>query len=60
MSKFPILLFNQMEQSFLYIAGYGLSDIVVKEMRFNTKQKIMYYLMIAVIGLCMLYYSNDH
>lgn len=59
MSKFPTLLFNQTEQLFIYIGGYGLSDVIIKKMRLNTNQKIIYYIFFLLLGLLMVYYSND-
>jgi hypothetical protein len=41
---------------FVYLGLFGLSDILIKACKFNTKQKIIYYTMILIItGIYMFF-----
>ena len=43
---------------FLYIAGFGFSDFIVKKLKFNDFKYLSYYFIITIIGLSILYTYN--
>ena len=42
---------NLFEELLLFVSIYGLSDIFVNHMKFNTMEKIYYYTLLGFIGL---------
>ena len=40
---------------FLYVAAFGFSDYFVKITKLNGTSYLLYYLIIAMVGLCVLY-----
>ena len=43
---------------FLYVAAFGFSDYFVKIQRLKGNSYLLYYSIIALIGLCVLYQTN--
>ena len=42
---------NLIEMLLLYISTYGLSNIFIQYMKFNTTQQLYYYIILGLIGL---------
>lgn len=40
---------------FLYVAAFGFSDYFVKITKLNGPSYLLYYLIIAIVGTCVLY-----
>jgi hypothetical protein len=42
---------NLMEHCLLYLSVFGLSDLFISKMKFNTRKKFLYYTFLGVLGL---------
>ena len=49
--KKVLAVLDVIEIIFIYLSVFGLSDIFVKNMNFSTKQKIVYYTFLGIIGV---------
>ena len=51
MDRAHLEFLNLIEMTLLYISTFGLSDIFVAYMKFNTMEKIYYYVVLGLLGL---------
>ena len=51
MDRVYLEFLNLIEMLLLYISTYGLSELFVAHMKFNTMDKIYYHLFLGLIGL---------
>ena len=51
---------NLIEMLLLYISTYGLSNIFVEYMKFNTMDKLYYYIILGLIGLFIFTLTVNH
>lgn len=51
---------NLIEMLLLYISTYGLSNIFVEHMKFNTMDKLYYYIFLGLIGLFIFTLTVNH
>ena len=46
-----IEVIDVVEIIFIYLSAFGLCDLFIKKMKFSTKQKILFYSLLGIIGV---------
>jgi hypothetical protein len=60
MPSFPFLFINHLEQVLLYVTGFGLSDLFVKNMKFTDYQAFLYYIALGFVYLILMYNTMSY
>ena len=58
--EFSIVLLKLIEQILSYIAGFGLSEMLIRYCKPSKTMELMYYIFCGIIAIYLLYITKDY